>query len=1414
MDFDREHSIWDEEVEPPADYDEEEDEELEPTDGVDEEAGSKDNAMDTEEEMLSKEGEQASKNEATSTGDYEDEEDSEDEGNGSDSDPGEDVGGIEYRPSYRKANRLQFKDICEALEWLDKYQRNKNSVKKKLSKQERLKILLPPKLLEKMKSGSPFPLFRLLMPDKDTSRKTRTKEQSLANAYAEVLGFRGTPKHDALKQYTHPHIIANAGFQEAPPSGDLSIVVEYAVREEQPNPPSKATVGDINAVLDSLVAGLSGRKTSKGTSGRSESQQWRFSQESLPQRRSSPSKAKKKAGPGKVRKDFVDKLVNALKLSPKEHKWLIRMMLSDGMKIGLGFEAILNWWNPHAETLWKSHNSLMACCDNLCNPAYIKALEERMRQSEIESQRTRFSRLYEFDTNIDAVRIGSSLSAMKSERTSFEECMTDMSRKHKAVLAKKELKEDPIKESLALKFPAFVSEIKMDGERMVVHIHRGKVSMHTRQGRWYSPLYSPIIGPSMRRAIAKYDIDVVLDGEILAWDNKEKKVVEFGNNRTIAILRQNWLRAQGRIEEIDRRLHEGENDAFVIEFDEAKHWRFDREKSIDPEASEGGDQCWVKFVSFDVLFVGGPDAKKALAESLSLNSKSSIGSVADMTGFERKRILYNILDEQENEAEIVETVVTRPNGECAKGEDYFSSSDPITECGIPAHTLDSAKWTLNVGHPDLKEIDNTRRKGRTDLEISQRRTAFVNSFYHSIVDEKKLEGLVFKDLAAPYILRTKTGFWRKLKPDYAEVSSHCSDIDVVIIGASYGVGTKRGGQVASFLGACTDSKEPGKFMPFVRLNAKSVNENTLEAIMDETGFVKGSEGQLGCWFTEEEHGKTLPDFISQRSLQFGKESNDGWKFDRVKNYPDLFIKPSQSVVLTVKAAEIVESDEYSAGVTLRFPRISRPRLGADGLDPEELEDEMSLFARLQKFKNDMNRFAKTAASFEITSPTKKSQRTVGSDGEGQICQFLTVEQFEHKQKQAKKRVKKYGVVKQVRQEEKESNALLGIKFHVVEGTYLFDEKGLDAEQAKAEGWFGDAKRVYCASDVETFIIKHGGSVLRTPGLDVYVVGATSDMKVNTMLRGMDDLRNKEERANAKKRKNGEVVEDATTTPGVLKWTYVLSLTRRWQNEKDRRLRECDDYSEGEEEEGDFEQNDESILSTLPGMLKPRFFDFVVQSKQFGDAPLPSIWHYGPLDTVTMKQALNLLQEGDKADQRKAKKRKSKSKLVPWQVDGLKNLAQEKRWVLSCEYEKLWPYGSGSAGVSAFGPASEDKQPVIVYPDLFGDNFGLCNAASRGANAAERWEQALPSAKSSALASSLPLLRCMGSRVTHQLSKHVTHVLCDLNTEATSISWHPGDVLAVFADKDHGRALQERLEDSVGHPVLLISRGWVNGTFDS
>lgn len=149
----------------------------------------------------------------------------------------------------------------------------------------------------------------------------------------------------------------------------------------------------------------------------------------------------------------------------------------------------------------------------------------------------------------------------------------------------------------------------------------------------------------------------------------------------------------------------------------------------------------MKFVAFDVIFVGGPDGKKALAEALSPDPPpSEAGSIAHLDGFERKRVLYHLLEEQRNEIEIVETVVIRPNGECAKGEEYFSHAAPIKECDIPAFTLDSTKWTLNVGHPSLQKIDTTRRKGRTDLEISQRRTYVVNDFYLNIVDQKRLEG--------------------------------------------------------------------------------------------------------------------------------------------------------------------------------------------------------------------------------------------------------------------------------------------------------------------------------------------------------------------------------------------------------------------------------------------------------------------------------------------------------------------------------------------------------------------------------------------------------------------------------------------------------------------------------------------------
>jgi DNA ligase 4 len=275
--------------------------------------------------------------------------------------PHEDAYRTDFKPSYETANKLNFYPLCEKLENLDKMQRDRSSLKRKLSKEEKLKYLLPPPLLARIKPGSMFPLFRLLMPNKDSSRQTITKQGSLATAYSAALGFaRGSVKFDALKNYTDPTAVTRANFGKA---GDFSVVVEAAVRDRANHPPSKTKIRHINKVLDDLVAGIAAsRKNSKGTSGSNQSQQWRSSQT---QSQATQGRIKPKSiSQSKVREEFVRTLVNGLKLLPLEHKWLVRILLED-IKIGVGEDQILHWYSPHAVDLWKSHNSMRAVCDLL-----------------------------------------------------------------------------------------------------------------------------------------------------------------------------------------------------------------------------------------------------------------------------------------------------------------------------------------------------------------------------------------------------------------------------------------------------------------------------------------------------------------------------------------------------------------------------------------------------------------------------------------------------------------------------------------------------------------------------------------------------------------------------------------------------------------------------------------------------------------------------------------------------------------------------------------------------------------------------------------------------------------------------------------------------------------------------------------
>lgn len=67
-----------------------------------------------------------------------------------------------------------------------------------------------------------------------------------------------------------------------------------------------------------------------------------------------------------------------------------------------------------------------------------------------------------------------------------------------------------------------------------------------------------------------------------------------------------------------------------------------------------------------------------------------------------------------------------------------------------------------------------------------------------------------------------------------------------------------------------------------------------------------------------------------------------------KEKPDVWIKPTDSLVVEVKAAQVTASDDYGCGMTLRFPRFKRLRRDKDWTTALSLDEFMDLRANVEK----------------------------------------------------------------------------------------------------------------------------------------------------------------------------------------------------------------------------------------------------------------------------------------------------------------------------------------------------------------------------------------------------------------------------------------------------------------------------------
>jgi ATP dependent DNA ligase C terminal region len=629
--------------------------------------------------------------------------------------------------------------------------------------------------------------------------------------------------------------------------------------------------------------------------------------------------------------------------------------------------------------------------------------------------------------------------------------------------------------------------------------------------------------------------------------------------------------------------------------------------------------------------MNGPGAEEILrsAVSPSVSPFPSPGSLIGLDCMERKKLLYRLVEVQPKKVEIVDTHVIRPNGGDVPGVKYFKRESE--EYGYPMFTVDSIACCIRGEVSDLSTIDAKRRGMRSDDEISQTRARAVNAIYIHYVEKRREEGLIFKDLSTFYVPgehhRSKR-YWLKFKPDYFNGSS-ASDIDLVIVGAYFASGLRSAGQPSSFLCACVDaSGGEQKFLPITKVNARSLKDDDYQRILNHTGYS----------FTLERvsFGKWDPDRDSVAPTVSYEVTNGK------KDIPDLWICPENSVVVTLNAGEIVSSDSFPAGLTLRFPRITRLRMDGDAKEPHDIESNDQLWQRFEEV---------TAQRRAVESLNAMSFKSNSDSPYG--CRFLTESQ-ELRQKKQARTVDRLHYQPLVPSVAAEARLLVGRRFAVLNGRYSLHKDEIEVALSKSEGWYDDAARVESQGDVQAFIKRHGGVVRLAPINDCCVLG------------GMWN--------------DGRVLAHGKEGFGILRWTYVYREVTRLKAA----------VAEGHNKETLFQIREPTLLDFL--VLK-RETDAHVLSRNAdskGDcAPRRIARECKIMDRLDLMMALRCVGQD----------RLSRSIIEKSREHGVYG-APSSSWDAEALRDTVWPMRR------CLWPVGQNNCPVDLFPDIFRDDFEL------------------------------------------------------------------------------------------------------------
>ncbi|ORY59047.1 DNA ligase [Pseudomassariella vexata] len=216
------------------------------------------------------------------------------------------------------------------------------------------------------------------------------------------------------------------------------------------------------------------------------------------------------------------------------------------------------------------------------------------------------------------------------------------------------------------------------------------------------------------------------------------------------------------------------------------------------------------------------------------------------------------------------------------------------------------------------------------------------------------EGLVLKNPRSMYRLNSRNDDWIKVKPEY--LNDFGESVDVVIIGGYYGSG-HRGGRLSSFLcGLRADE-----------------NDITIKGVNPEKCY---SFCKVGGGFRAEDYAE-IRHHTEGKWHEWDRKNPPtnyielGSGVEKQAEQPDVWIRPSESVVISVKAASAGSSEQFARGITLRFPRFKGLRLDKSwdsALDYRE-------FLNLKKHADEMNK-SKAMEMETRRRPTKRTKKEI------------------------------------------------------------------------------------------------------------------------------------------------------------------------------------------------------------------------------------------------------------------------------------------------------------------------------------------------------------------------------------------------------------------------------------------------------